>query len=110
MSKLSHTKIAIQVASASITKLKWNLIDAIKYFLKKKKKGWIELSCSVTINMVNSNNLEEITQIHTDGRIELSNSYGRVTKDNTLNDLNVSQLFDLLIQLDENDVQVDEIG
>lgn len=109
MSKLSQTKIAIQVASASITKLKWNLIDAIKYFLKKKKKGWIELSCSVTINMVNSNNLEEITQIHTDGRIELSNSYG-VRKNNTLDELNVSQLFDLLIQLDENDTQIDEVG
>ncbi len=70
---------------------------------------FIELDSPVTINMYRQSS-EDIVRVYRDGGLEVEQStQGRFNTEDTIDDLNVSQLFDLLIALDENGIEENEV-
>ncbi len=71
---------------------------------------FIELDSPVTINMYRESS-EDIVRVYRDGGLVVEQfSQGRMNINDTIEDLNVSQLFDLLIALDENGTDEEEVA
>ena len=106
-------KDKIYEATKGISNMKSNLLETIREMLSDKtdeEHTFIELNSPVTIAFVNANNIVEIKRIYRDGGLVEINSYGIESNDETIDDLNVSQLYDLMIQIDENDDFDDEVA
>jgi len=103
----------IEITSHHIKASKQLLIHGIKTILEEKTTDdhtFIELNSPVTINMYRQST-EEIVRIYRDGGLVVNqSSQGRMDIEDTIDDLNVSQLFDLLIALEENGINEKEVA
>ncbi len=102
-----------KTASSNISQTKSLLIQGIRHILEHKTDEhhtFVELDSPVTINQYRQST-EEIVRVYRDGGFMVEQStQGRMDTEDTINDLNVSQLFDLLIALDENGTQENEVA
>jgi hypothetical protein len=100
-------------ASSNISQTKALLIQGIRRILEHKtddENTFIELDAPVTINQYRQST-EEVVRVYRDGGLMVEQStQGRMDIEDTIDDLNVSQLFDLLIALDENGTQEEEVA
>ena len=101
-------------AGSFISNGKRILLGGIRHYLEThtdEDNTFVELDSPVTINMYRQST-EDIVRVYRDGGLEFEQStQGRIIdSEETIDDLNISQLFDLLIALDENGTDEEEVG
>jgi len=114
---MSYDKAKIQKitkeAGSFISNGKRILLEGIRHYLEThtdEDNTFVELDSPVTINMYRQST-EDIVRVYRDGGLVVEQStQGRMDIQDTIEDLNISQLFDLLIALDENGINEDEVA
>lgn len=94
-------------AGAAISNGKQILLEGIRHILEyetSEDHTFIELDSPV-------GDYDQITRIYRDGGVRIKASISEsIDDDQSIDDLNVSQLFDLLIALDENGTNEEEVA
>ena len=94
-------------AGGNISSTKRLLIQGIRHILEHETSEdhtFIELDSPV-------GDYDQITRIYRDGGVRIKASISEsIDDDQSIDDLNVSQLFDLLIALDENGTNEEEVA